>query len=199
MPAGKLHFMYAAMNAGKSTLLLQMAHNYREMGMQVMIWSSDQHEVNESGELFVESRIGLREPANVYHKDTPIRDMIKEAHSQSELNAVFVDEAQFLTPDQAWELALVADDLNLPVYTFGLRTDFQGHLFEGSATLLAISDVIQEVKTICHCGRPATMTARRDAEGNFVRTGEQISIAKSDYVSLCRSHWLQSIEREAAN
>ena len=109
---------------------------------------------------------------------------------------IFNDLLETLQQEQG---ALVADDLNLPVYTFGLRTDFQGHLFEGSATLLAISDVIQEVKTICHCGRPATMTARRDAEGNFVRTGEQISIAKSDYVSLCRSHWLQSIEREAAN
>lgn len=196
MPAGKLHFTYAAMNAGKSTMLLQSAHNYTEMGMEVMLWTSDKHATEMDDSAFIESRIGLSRPALVFHPDTDLLANVKERHLASPLGAVFVDEAQFLTKDQVWQLAKVADTMTLPVYCFGLRTDFKGELFDGAAALLAIADVIQDAKTICHCGRPAVMTARLDEAGNVVRSGETISIPKTNYVSLCRLHWSDKFQNK---
>jgi len=195
----KLYFTYSAMNAGKSAILLQAAHNYRERGMEVMLWASGHNagpSRNSPGE--IHSRIGLRAPAHVYREDTDIFAAIAERRSKGALDAIFLDEAQFLTRDQVWQLARVGDEFGLPVLCYGLRTDFQGKLFEGAAELLAIADDLREARTICHCGRKATMNLRRDASGDAVREGEQVGVAKEAYVSLCRKHWLEAMAEEAS-
>lgn len=189
MPVGKLHFTYSAMNAGKSTMLLQSAHNYRERGMRVVLWTSVHHLDEDGVCASIESRIGLKQKAQTYKSETNLFDEIIADHKATPLDAVFLDEAQFLTKEQVWQLADLADETNLPVFCYGLRTDFQGELFEGSATLLAIADVLQEIRTICHCGRPAIMTARIDPSGEIVRGGNQIKVQKAEYISLCRAHW----------
>lgn len=195
----KLYFTYSAMNAGKSAILLQAAHNYGERGMAVMLWTSGHHAASADDQMGeIESRIGLRAPAHVYRDATDMFDKIAERKRSNALDAVFVDEAQFLSREQVWQLARVGDELGLPVLCYGLRTDFQGKLFPGAAELLAIADDLREARTICHCGRKATMNLRRDASGDAVTEGEQVGVAKSDYVSLCRKHWLESLEKPAA-
>lgn len=191
----KLYFTFSAMNAGKSAILLQAAHNYRERGMEVMLWTSSLHASDDgatSGE--IESRIGLSAAAHLYADETDMFDNIAAKKAEGALDAVFVDEAQFLSRDQVWELARVGDELEVPVLCYGLRTDFQGELFPGSAALLAVADDLREVRTVCHCGRKATMNLRRDSTGTAVSEGEQVGVAKSDYVSLCRKHWLESLD-----
>jgi thymidine kinase len=191
----KLYFTYSAMNAGKSAILLQAAHNYRESGMEVMLWTSAHQSDDDNAQMGeVESRIGLRAPAHLFRPGADLFKAISKAKSAGPLDAVFLDEAQFLTREQVWQLAKVGDELGLPVLCYGLRTDFQGRLFEGSAELLAIADDLREARTICHCGRKATMNLRRDAAGAAVTEGEQIGVAKVDYVSPCRKHWLESME-----
>lgn len=185
----KLYFIYSAMNAGKSTILLQSAYNYRERGMQVMLWTSGHYRDGESNTAEITSRIGLHAEARLYRSDIDLFEEIAARKNQGPLDAVFVDEAQFLEAEQVWQLARVADRLRVPVMCYGLRTDFQGKLFPGSAELLAISDQLREVRTICHCGRKATMTARVDAEGRAITEGRQVEVEKSHYVSLCRQHW----------
>lgn len=186
----KLYFTYSAMNAGKSAILLQAAYNYRERGMEVMLWTSGHYGAASDAETgLIESRIGLSAEANLYRGETDLYQTIKAQNEESAIDAVFVDEAQFLTKAQVWQLARIGDDLSLPVLCYGLRTDFQGELFPGSATLLAIADDLREARTICHCGRKATMTARMDDEGRALREGEQVSVAKAVYVPLCRRHW----------
>ncbi|MEO1553539.1 MAG: thymidine kinase, partial [Pseudomonadota bacterium] len=170
----KLYFTYSAMNAGKSAILLQAAYNYREQGMDVMLWTSGHYGVEpdaHSGE--IESRIGLNADANLFRSETDLFDAIEAQHSQTPLSAVFFDEAQFLTKTQVWQLARVGDRLKMPVLCYGLRTDFQGELFEGSSALLAIADDLREARTICHCGRKATMTARMDEAGNALTEGDE--------------------------
>lgn len=194
----KLYFTFSAMNAGKSAILLQAAHNYGERGMAVMLWTSGHHAASPDDEMGeIESRIGLRAPAHIYRAGTDMFAMIAERKTAGALDAIFVDEAQFLTREQVWQLARVGDELGLPVLCYGLRTDFQGKLFEGAAELLAIADDLREARTICHCGRKATMNLRRDASGDAVTEGAQVGVAKSDYVSLCRRHWLESLEKPA--
>ena len=191
----KLYFTFSAMNAGKSAILLQAAHNYRERGMEVMLWTSSLHASHEgatSGE--IESRIGLSAAAHLYAEETDMFGSIAARKAEGALDAVFVDEAQFLSRDQVWDLARVGDELEIPVLCYGLRTDFLGELFPGSAALLAIADDLREVRTVCHCGRKATMNLRRDSTGSAVSEGEQVGVAKSDYVSLCRKHWLESLD-----
>ena len=185
----KLYFIYSAMNAGKTTLLLQSAYNYRERGMQVMLWTSGHYRDGESGTAGISSRIGLRADARQYRDGVDLFEAISAQKTGGPLDAVFVDESQFLTPAQVWQLARVADRLGVPVMCYGLRTDFQGKLFAGSAELLAIADQLREVRTICHCGRKATMTARIDSEGHTITEGTQVEVEKSRYVSLCRKHW----------
>ncbi|MFC6198905.1 thymidine kinase [Ponticaulis profundi] len=189
----KLYFTYSAMNAGKSAILLQAAHNYRERGMEVMLWTSSHH--GQEGELRgkIESRIGLSADAHLFGPDTELFEAINTQKTTGALDAVFVDEAQFLTKAQVWQLAKVGDALGLPVLCYGLRTDFQGELFEGAAHLLAIADDLREARTICHCGRKAIMTARLDGEGHITNQGDQVRVEKSEYVSLCRSHWRESV------
>ncbi|MCK7612593.1 thymidine kinase [Roseibium sediminicola] len=184
----KLYFNYSTMNAGKSTLLLQAAYNYQERGMTtlLMIAAFD----DRAGKGRIASRIGLGAEADVFTSEDNVYDHINKAREAGKVDAVLVDEAQFLTEDQAWQLARVADELRIPVMCYGLRTDFQGKLFPGSAALLALADNLKEVKTICWCGRKATMVARLDADGNIVEEGNQVEIGGNDkYVSLCRNHW----------
>ena len=150
----KLYFTYSAMNAGKSALLLQAAHNYCERGMAVMLWTSG-HYGDSTGDAFgqIESRIGLSQRAHLYSDDTDLFSQIQKTRATGPLDAVFVDEAQFLTPEQVWQLARLADAASIPVLCYGLRTDFQGELFAGSAALLALADDLREARTFCHCGR----------------------------------------------
>jgi thymidine kinase len=189
----KLYFSYAAMNAGKSTLLLQAAYNYRERGMEVLLLTSALYRDAADGQ--ISSRIGIAAEATLYTSETDLFALIRDAKQSGRLDAIFVDEAQFLTKDQVWQLARVADHLGLPVLAYGLRTDFRGELFEGSAALLAIADSVREVRTICECGRKATMVVRLGPDGRALTEGEQISIEKTTYVSLCRRHWEERMGR----
>lgn len=192
----KLYFTYSAMNAGKSAILLQAAYNYRERGMDVMLWTSGHYGVNaKASQGKIESRIGLEADAHLYRNDTDLFAAIDQQNAKGPLSAIFFDEAQFLTKAQVWQLARVGDRLKLPILCYGLRTDFQGELFEGSAALLAIADDLREARTICFCGKKATMTARMDEQGNVLTSGNQVSVGKEVYVSFCRSHWEEALGR----
>ncbi|MFN4184724.1 MAG: thymidine kinase [Hyphomonas sp.] len=189
----KLYFSYAAMNAGKSTILLQAAYNYRERGMEVLLMTSALY--REAGDGHISSRIGISAEAVLYTADTDLFSVIRDQKSIHPIDAIFVDEAQFLTKGQVWQLARVADHFGVPVLTYGLRTDFRGELFEGSAALLAIADELREVRTICECGRKATMVVRLGPDGQALTEGEQISISKATYLSVCRRHWEERMGR----
>lgn len=186
----QLYFYYSAMNAGKSTSLLQSAHNYRERGMQVQLFTAaidDRYGVG-----VIRSRIGLAEPAEIFDADTDFAAAVRRSLGGGALACVLVDEAQFLTREQVEQLAEVVDLLDVPVLCFGLRTDFRGELFAGSARLLAIADKLTELKTVCHCGRKATMTVRLDGAGQAVTAGEQVEIGGNNrYVSMCRRHYTE--------
>jgi thymidine kinase len=191
----KLYFYYASMNAGKSTVLLQTDFNYRERGMGTMLWTAGIHD--RSGYGIIDSRIGIKAEANAYDAATPIRAAIEAEMARRPVHVVLVDEAQFLSRGQVHDLAGIADEVGLPVLCYGLRTDFQGNLFEGSAALLALADKLVELKAICECGRKATMNLRVDAEGHAVRAGAQTEIGGNDrYVALCRRHFMERL-REA--
>lgn len=189
----KLYFSYAAMNAGKSTILLQAAYNYRERGMEVLLLTSALYRDADDGH--ISSRIGISAEATLYTADTDLFSLIRDKKNLHTIDAIFVDEAQFLTRDQVWQLARVADHFGVPVLTYGLRTDFRGELFEGSAALLAIADELREVRTICECGRKATMVVRLGPDGKALTEGEQISIGKATYLSVCRRHWEERMGR----
>ena len=189
----KLYFSYAAMNAGKSTILLQASHNYRERGMHTLLFTSALYADDAAGA--ISSRLGVASNAALYGADDDLYASIAADHARKPVDCVFVDEAQFLTPEQVWQLARVADRLKIPVLCYGLRTDFQGKLFPGSAELLAIADSLREVRTICHCGAKATMVVRRAADGGAKTDGAQIDIEKSVYDSLCRKHWEEETGR----
>ncbi len=187
----KLYFNYSTMNAGKSTVLLQAAHNYAERGMQTYLLTAKFD--NRAGEGHIKSRIGIGSDADTFAPDDDLFEKIR-TRLQQPCACVFVDEAQFLSPDQVWQLARAVDDLRVPVMCYGLRVDFLGHLFPGSATLLALADEMREVRTICHCGRKATMVVRKDAEGRVAMGGDQVEIGGNDrYVSLCRRHFREAI------
>ncbi len=188
----KLYFNYSTMNAGKSTVLLQASHNYVERGMQTYLMTARLD--TRAGQGRIASRIGIAQPADTYAPGDNLYTMI-ERRLKTPCACIFIDEAQFLDPDQVWQLARVVDDLDVPVMCFGLRVDFQGQLFPGSATLLALADEMREVRTICHCGRKATMVVRRDAQGRVVQAGDQVQVGGNDrYVSLCRRHWRAAME-----
>ena len=189
----KLYFSYAAMNAGKSTILLQASHNYRERGMHTLLFTSSLYA--EGGDGHISSRLGVHSEAELYAAADDLFARIQALHAAQPAACVFVDEAQFLTPDQVWQLARVADRLGIPVLCYGLRTDFRGDLFPGSATLLAIADSLREVRTICHCGAKATMVLRHTPDGEVATSGAQVSIEKSVYLSLCRRHWEEGMGR----
>lgn len=189
----KLYFSYAAMNAGKSTILLQASWNYQERGMHTMLFTSALYAKADDGR--ITSRIGINADAHLYSSTDDLHAWISLAHKRKRIDCVFVDEAQFLSREQVWQLARVADRLDIPVMCFGLRTDFQGKLFEGSSELLAIADNLREIRTICHCGRKATMVVRQSTDGRVLTEGDQVSIEKSVYVSLCRRHWEEQTGR----
>ena len=193
----KLYFDYAAMNAGKSTVLLQADFNYRERGMETMLFTAAVH--NRSGFGIVDSRIGLQKQANTFDADTDIRAEVEAELKQRAINCILVDECQVLSREQVLALASICDELNIPVLAYGLRTDFQANLFEGSATLLALADTLIELKAVCECGRKATMNLRVDAEGHAVKSGAQTEIGGNDrYIALCRRHFMQRLKEAEA-
>ena len=186
----KLYFNYSSMNAGKSTMLLQANHNYIERGMKPRIYTSDLD--NRFGEGEIVSRIGLKAKSNIFTSKTDIYKDVLNIHNNSMVDCVLIDEAQFLTQNQVIQLGKVVDELDIPVLAFGIRTDFQGNLFEGSKYLLAWADNLKEIKTVCHCGRKATMVLRINAKGEVVSDGTQIDIGGEEkYVSVCRKHFIE--------
>ncbi len=188
----KLYFHYSTMNAGKSTLLLQASYNYRERGMNtyLLTYAFD----TRAGEAVIGSRIGISAPADTFREGEDLFEKIKERMSEDEIACVFLDEAQFLQEPQVWQLARVVDDLHVPVMCYGLRVDFRGQLFPGSAALLALADEMREARTICFCGKKATMVVRKDERGTVLTSGEQIAIGGNErYVPLCRRHWREAV------
>ena len=193
----KLYFYYAAMNAGKSTTLLQADYNYRERGMETMLWTAAFDDRSGSG--MIGSRIALSAPAATYSEDVDLFAAIGEELKKRKLDCLLVDEAQFLTRDHVRQLCRVADDLGIPVLCYGLRTDFQGKLFPGSAALLALADSLIELKAVCECGRKATMNLRVDAQGHAVAAGAQTDICGNDrYIALCRRHFFERLTESEA-
>jgi len=189
----KLYFSYSTMNAGKSTVLLQASHNYGERGMKTMLFTAELDNRSKVGN--ISSRIGLSEKASTFNNNDNLFSSVEKRLKKDKISCVFVDEAQFLTDKQVWELSDVVEILNIPVMCFGLRTDFQGKLFEGSSTLLAIADELKEIKTICHCGKKANMVVRVDSNGKVLKEGAQIEIGGNEkYISLCRKHWKNEME-----
>jgi thymidine kinase len=190
----KIHFYYSAMNAGKTTTLLQSAYNYRERGMDVLLFTPLIDNRVESG--LIASRIGLQSSAYSFAEDFDFYPFIEKKKKENpNLKCVLVDEAQFLKKSQVYGLSNVADQLKIPVLCYGLRTDFLGQPFEGSLYLLAWAEELIEIKTICHCGKKATMNLRVDTNGTAVCVGEQIEIGGNDrYVALCRRHYFEAIQ-----
>jgi len=186
----KLYFNYSSMNAGKSTMLLQANHNYQERGMSTIIYTSSVDD--RYGKKEIVSRIGLKAESNIFSSDTNIYEEVISFNKDKKVDCVLIDEAQFLSKDQVAQLGQIVDDLDIPVLTFGIRTDFKGNLFEGSEYLLAWADNLKEIKTVCHCGRKATMVLRLDENGNVLETGDQIEIGGNEkYVSICRKHFYE--------
>ena len=192
----KLYFYYSAMNAGKTTTLLQSAHNYRERGMRVALLTPRLD--HRAGAGVVASRIGLQAEATAFDADTDLQVLIeRDLAAQGRLGCVLVDEAQFLSRAQVWQLSEVVDQLRIPVLCYGLRTDFRGELFEGSQYLLAWADEMQEIKTICHSGKKATMTVRVDENGFAVQDGPQVEIGGNErYVSVSRAEFKKVMRGE---
>lgn len=187
----KLYFYYSSMNAGKSTTLLQADFNYRERGMETMLWTAALDNRYDAG--VVTSRIGLQAEAHKFAPETDIWTEITGEHAKRALACVLVDEAQFLSKQQVFDLARVTDEAKIPVLCYGLRTDFAGELFPGSATLLGLADNLIELKAVCHCGRKSTMNLRVDAAGKAVIDGAQTEIGGNDrYVAMCRKHFMEA-------
>lgn len=190
----QLYFYYSAMNAGKSTSLLQSSYNYQERGMRTLIFTAEIDDRYGRGR--VASRIGLSSSAALYSQGTDLFHEIKQANDTQELHCILIDESQFLTREQVKQLTYVTDHLNIPVLCYGLRTDFRGELFQGSLYLLAWADKLVELKTVCHCGRKANMVLRLNAEGRPFHDGAQVVIGGNDqYISVCRKHYWQAIEQ----
>ncbi len=187
----KLYFYYSSMNAGKSTTLLQADFNYRERGMETMLWTASLDV--RYGQGYVTSRIGLKADADKFDPETDLWSSITEEHSKRLLACVLIDEAQFLSPKQVIQLARVADEAGIPVLCYGLRTDFAAELFPGSAALLGLADNLVELKAVCHCGRKSTMNLRVDEQGRAVIDGAQTEIGGNDrYVAMCRKHFMEA-------
>ena len=188
----KLYFYYSAMNAGKSTVLLQSSHNYHERGMKTLLLTPAINQRDGMGK--IASRIGLSKDAKSFKQEDDLCLLIHRTHEQAPIACVLIDEAQFLSRPQVEQLAKVADQAGIPVLCYGIRTDFQGNLFPGSAALLGWADNLIELKTICHCGRKATMNLRTDAEGKPIKEGEQVEIGGNErYVAMCRKCFVEAM------
>ena len=194
----KLYFYYSAMNAGKTTTLLQSAHNYRERGMRVLILTPRLD--HRAGSGTVASRIGLKAAGHAFERGDDLEQVVRaDIAAHGKLDCVLVDEAQFLAKPQVWQLSEVVDALRVPVLCYGLRTDFRGELFEGSQYLLAWADDLTEIKTICHSGKKATMTVRVDDAGHAVQQGPQVEIGGNErYVSVSRAEFKKVMRGEGA-
>jgi thymidine kinase len=191
----KLYYYYSSMNAGKSTALLQSSYNYRERGMHTLILAPDFDDRYGVGK--VTSRIGLESAATIFGADEDLFKLVKKQHAAQALHCVLIDEAQFLSKEQVFQLGEVADELDIPVLAYGLRTDFQGEPFPGSLYLLAWADILSELKAICFCGSKATMVIRLDESGNAITQGSQVEIGGNDrYVSMCRKHFKENYFRQ---
>ena len=187
----KLYFYYASMNAGKSTNLLQANFNYGERGMATMLWTAA---LDNRAEQPIASRIGLGADASRFGPGTNLWEAVMAQHGETPLACVLIDEAQFLTATQVWQCARVADEGGIPVLCYGLRTDFRGDLFPGSAVLLGIADALVELKAVCHCGRKATMNLRTDEHGEPIVQGAQTQIGGNEqYIALCRRHFAEAL------
>lgn len=188
----KLYFYYSAMNAGKSTLLLQSAYNYKERGMDTVLFSPAIDKRYQAGKIY--SRIGLNADAVSFDRDFNFFDYTRaQKNKNPKLQCVLVDESQFLTKEQVMQLSDIVDKLNLPVLAYGIRSDFQGEPFSGSMYLLVWADNLVEIKTICHCGKKAIMNARIDAQGHIVKSGAQVQIGGNEsYVAMCRKHFKEA-------
>jgi len=192
----KLYFYYSAMNAGKTTNLLQSRHNYAERGMNTLVVKPRID--SRSGENRVRSRIGLEADAVDVDPSVNLLDLVVDTCARQPIHCVLVDESQFLSTEQVDQLTEVVDKLDIPVLAYGLRTDFLGELFDGSRQLLALADELREIKTVCHCGRKATMVVRFDDKGQPLRSGDQIKIGGNEtYVSMCRRHFKESLKTPA--
>jgi thymidine kinase len=190
----KVYFYYSAMNAGKSTVLLQSSYNYQERGMRTLLFMPAMD--TRAGDGRIESRIGLSSDAISLQVGDDLLARVTAEHALKPVACVLVDEAQFLTREQVRQATDIADSLRIPVLCYGLRTDFQGHLFPGSAELLAVADNLIELKTICHCGRKATMNLRVGADGKAVTIGAQVEIGGNDrYVAMCRRHFKEAFDQ----
>ncbi len=188
----KLYFYYSSMNAGKSTALLQSSYNYIERGMCTLVLAPDLDDRYGAGK--VTSRIGIEADATTFKPEDDLFTVVESSHLKDALSCVLIDEAQFLTKEQVYQLSEVTDKLNVPVLAYGLRTDFRGEPFPGSKYLLAWSDNLKEIKAICHCGSKATMVVRLNEQGEAIREGSQIEIGGNDrYVSMCRRHFKEQL------
>lgn len=188
----KLYFYYASMNAGKSSLLLQTAFNYGERGMAVMLWTAAIDDRPGFGA--ISSRIGLSSDAHRFHASTGLYEAVLSQHRETPIACLLIDEAQFLTRDQVFQCARLADERDIPVLCYGLRTDFRAELFPGAAALLGIADALVELKAVCECGRKATMNLRVDAHGKAVHEGAQTEIGGEErYLALCRRHFMERL------
>ena len=193
----KLYFYYASMNAGKSTTLLQADFNYRERGMETMLWTAALDDRYGAGQ--ITSRIGLLAEAHKFDPDSDMFAAVTGENRQRPLACVLVDEAQFLSRGQVLQLARLADEADIPVLCYGLRTDFAANLFPGSATLLGLADALVELKAVCECGRKATMNLRVDENGRAVVEGAQTEIGGNDrYVAMCRRHFMEESRRSTS-
>ena len=187
----KLYFHYSTMNAGKSTVLLQASHNYLERGMKTYLLTAEID--GRAGTGRIASRIGIGADADTFNPLENLEEKVLTRLKSGEITCIFVDEAQFLTEDQVWQLARIVDDLSIPVMCYGLRVDFLGKLFPGSAALLALADEMREVRTICHCGKKATMVIRKNPDGSVQTSGNQVQIGGNEtYISLCRRHFREA-------
>lgn len=190
----QMYFYYSAMNAGKSTTLLQSSFNYRERGMTPVIFTAAID--NRYGKGKVSSRIGLQEDAELFNAKDDLYRKLQDIHATGKVDCVLIDECQFLTKEQVYQLTEVVDKMHIPVLCYGLRSDFRGELFEGSKYLLSWADKLVELKTICHCGRKANMVIRQDETGRAIADGDQVEIGGNDrYVSVCRKHYKEALGR----
>lgn len=184
----QLYFYYSAMNAGKSTSLLQSAYNYEERGHKIALYTAQLD--NRYGEGKITSRLGIDRPANTFHSGTDLFSEVSSLQRNTQVDCIFIDEAQFLSKQQVMQLVHIVDDLDIPVLTYGIRTDFLGETFPGSQYLLAWADKLQELKTICHCGRKANFVVRLDDNGHPIRGGDQVQVGGNErYESVCRKHF----------
>jgi thymidine kinase len=191
----KLYFYYSAMNAGKTTTLLQSSHNYAERGMSTLLLKPQIDD--REGTTRITSRIGLEGDAYCFSATEDLYRFVEQHHKSETLHCLLVDEGQFLTAPQVDQLAEIVDRMRIPVLVYGIRTDFQGELFEGSCRLLALADELREIKTICHCGSKATMVLRLGVDGRPMQTGEQIQVGGNEtYVSMCRKHWKAALNQD---